>query len=368
MAYRGRATIAIAIAIAAIMLAGTLTACDSRAEARVGPAVGVQFQCSFNNWSDSDRITVLDKMKAAGLTWVRIPVGWSSIEPKVKGRYDFALNDKCVSMATARGFHVLETLFQTPPWANGNQALNVPPTNVNDYGDIAQVVAARYDGTHLASRGRVDTWEVWNEPDPSQNFWAGTIPKYVALVKASYGRFHAGNPNAKVVVGGPAGDRTWYIDKLYSAGLTGAYFDILSVHPYQIPSDNPPEAPDPSPGVYDWPGDGYITHTPTLRQLMKDHGDGAKPIWWTEFGWSTNTGGTDPHNTGVTQYKQGAFFVRTLKYATTNYPYVSAVFWYDARNDSRDRTDHGSNFGLLYYNLYPKPSYLAICSYLVGGC
>jgi hypothetical protein len=307
---------------------------------------------------------VLDDMKLAGMTWVRIDVGWASLEPNAKGSYDFGLNDKCVSMATARGFHVLETLWMTPNWANGGHGPYVPPTSVNDYGDIAQVVASRYDGTHGV--GKVDAWEVWNEPDPSQSSWQGTVAQYVALVKASYGRFHAGDPGTTVVVGGPANNRTWYINQLYTNGLTGAYFDAISVHPYQIPSTSPPDVPDPSPGVYDWPGDAYITHTPTLHGLMAAHGDGSKPIWWTEFGWSTNSGGTDQYNTGVTPQQQGDYFVQSLQLLGADYPYVTRVFWYDARDDSSDATDHNSNFGLLDHNLSPKPSYTIISNFLKG--
>ncbi len=302
----------------------------------------------------------------AGMQWVRIDVGWASLEPNQKGSYDFALNDKCVSMATSRGFHVLETLWMTPGWANGGQSVYTPPTNMNDYGDIAQTVAARYDGTHGV--GKVDAWEVWNEPDPSQSAWAGTTADYVNLVKASYARFHAGSSGVQVVVGGPASNRTWYINQLYLNGLTGAYFDVISVHPYEAPSTaQPPEAPngdatDCCPGVYDWPGDGYITHTPTLHSLMVAHGDGAKVIWWTEFGWSTCTGSSEC----VSKATQGDYTVRAIKLARANYPWVTNVFVYDARDDSSDTSSWGDNHGLLHYDLSPKAAYTAISNYLHG--
>ncbi|MDQ1466033.1 MAG: polysaccharide biosynthesis protein PslG [Actinomycetota bacterium] len=328
-----------------------------------GLGVGVQFHCWWSSWTDAERIAVLDKMKAAGMTWVRIDMGWSSVE-QTKGSYYWSLSDKCVQWATERGIKVLGTLWRTPGWANGNQGVYAPPTNYNDYGNFAQTIAARYNG--LNGHGKVAAWEVWNEPDPTQSFWTGTTAQYVALVKASYGRFHAGDPATKVVVGGPAGNRTWYINQMYLNGLTGAYFDVISVHPYQTPSTDPPETPDPAPGVYDWPGDALMSHTPSLHQLMVNHGDGAKPIWWTEFGWSTNTGGTDRWDTGVSEAQQGDFFVRALKLASSSYPWVTNVFWYDARNDSTTASDHNGNYGLLRSDLSPKPAYATISNYLNG--
>ena len=327
----------------------------------VGAAAGVQFHCNWDFWTDADRQAVLDSMWTAGMRWVRVDVGWSSLEPDAKGSYDFGLNDKCVKMASVRGFHVLETLWMTPPWANNNLGPDVPPSNVNDYGDIAQKLSARYNGAH--GYGKVDAWEVWNEPDSSA--WGGSVSQYVALLKAAYPRFHAGNAKAEVVVGGATNDRTWFVNQLYANGLTGASFDIMSVHPYQIPGDNPPEAADPSPGTYDWPGDKYITHTPTLNQLMAAHGDGNKPIWWTEFGWSTCTGSTPGDwNSCVTQQQQGDYIVRAMKLAAAKYPWVTNMFVYSASDESTDPTSWTGNHGLLHADLTPKIGLGLVSSYL----
>jgi hypothetical protein len=328
----------------------------------VGAATGVQFHCNWNSWSDTDRQTALSQMWSAGVRWVRIDVGWASIEP-AKGAYDFALNDKCVSMASVRGFHVLETLWRTPDWANGGQGPFVAPANAADYGSIARVVAARYNGRHNV--GQVDAWEVWNEPD-SPSFWHGTTAQYVSLIKAAYPQFHAGNAGTQVIIGATTNNRSSYINSLYLSGLTGANFDVVSVHPYQLPADNPPDAPDPSPGVYDMPGDGYITHTPTLEQLLASHGDGSKPIWWTEFGWSTCSGSSPGQwNSCVTEQGQGDYLVRALKLVST-YAQVSNYFIYDARDDSTDVNDFSSNLGLLHHDLTPKPALAQVASALSG--
>jgi polysaccharide biosynthesis protein PslG len=329
---------------------------------------GVQFHCPWSSWTDSDRAAVLDKMWAAGLRWVRIDIGWSSLEkaPGVFDKYGIGLSDKCVSMSTSRGFHVLVTLWRTPPWANGNRSVYTPPTNPNDYGDIAQTLAARYDGTHGV--GKVDAWEVWNEPNQSQ-YYTGTAAQYVALVQASYARFHAGDPSALVVAGGPAGNSTGYINELYANGLTGASFDVISVHPYQARSNNPPEVADPSPGVYGTPGDWYMSHTPTLHQLMAAHGDGAKPIWWTEFGWSTCVNaGTNNWQLCVSEATQADYLVRALKLAKASYPWVTNAFIYDARDDAANLASHSDNLAILHNDLTPKPALSALAAYCRPAC
>ncbi|HTL84876.1 MAG TPA: cellulase family glycosylhydrolase, partial [Acidimicrobiia bacterium] len=252
----------------------------------LGASAGVEFECNSSSWSDAERQSVLDTVWNSGARWVRIPVDWSTVEPTAKKSYNFALNDKCVSLAKKRGFRVLQTLSATPAWANGNRGASVPPTTVTDYGDIAQVMAARYNGSHGV--GRVDAWEIWNEPNTSA--WTGSVAQYVALVKAAYPRVHKGFVHAAVVVGAPAYNSSLFVRTLYDAGLTGASFDVISVHPFQNPSDSAPDAADPAPGSYGMPADGYMTHTPTVASLLASHGDDGKPIWWTAFGWSTCSG------------------------------------------------------------------------------
>ena len=115
------------------------------------------------------------------MQWVRIDIGWSSLQESARGQFSpwyVKLVDKCVSMANARGIKVLGMLFRTPGWANGGQDVYVPPTDVSDYAWIANWAAARY-------RGKVQAWEIWNEPDPAQEFWQGS-GQYVQLLKAAY--------------------------------------------------------------------------------------------------------------------------------------------------------------------------------------
>ena len=107
---------------------------------------------------------------------------------------------------------VLLTFWRTPAWANGGKSPYVPPTDPADFGQ-----AARYTANYF--KGRVDAYEVWNEPNlKGGGFWSGTIADYARLLKASYDDFHAGDPNAKVVAGSVVYNDDAWLKTMYDAG------------------------------------------------------------------------------------------------------------------------------------------------------
>jgi polysaccharide biosynthesis protein PslG len=319
------------------------------------PALGVQFHCNWAFYTNADRMAVLDKLKAAGVGWVRIDAAWSGIEAAHKGDRNpwyIRMVDFCVKEAHKRGIKVLVTLWMTPGWANGGASTRVPPANPQDYADFARWAAMRW-------RGRVSAWEVWNEPDPWQSFFRGNLPQYVNLLKAAYPAFKAGDPNALVLLGGPSSNDDRWVDQVYALGAKGS-FDVLATHPYQGIADAPPESAD----------DGnrwWFTHLPAVRKVMLRHGDGAKPIWFTEFGWSAHVDrpGIANWQRGVTPEQQGDYLVRAMRYTRAHYPYVPVMFWYKER--ARASGDaHQEGYALLNSNLSERPVYKALKNFLSG--
>jgi len=322
-----------------------------------GPAVGAQFHCNWSFYTNPDRLTVLNELAAAGVRWVRIDTSWAGIEDGYKGARNasyIGMVDFFVNEARARGLNVLMTLWMTPGWANGNQGNLVPPTNPQDYADFAHWAAGHW-------QGRVAAWEVWNEPDPAQSFWQGSVDQYAALLRAAYPGFKAGDPATKVVLGGPSSNDDAWIRQIYSRG-TKDFFDIVATHPYQGLADAPPETADDG---HRW----WFTHLPAVRQVMLDYGDAAKPIWFTEFGWSAhaNWAGIPNWERGVTPEQQGDYFVRALQYTSANYPYVPVAFWYKERTLPGENDVHQAGFGLLDGTLAERPVYTRLKSYLTGS-
>src|SRR5688500_18495506 len=94
-----------------------------------GPVVGVQYHGLWSDWTDADREAVLDRMAAAGVGWLRVDVGWESLEERGPGQWSdwyLGLLDRVVDQARARRMQVLVTLWATPGWANGGGDRAVP--------------------------------------------------------------------------------------------------------------------------------------------------------------------------------------------------------------------------------------------------
>ena len=287
----------------------------------------------------------------ADVRWVRSDVGWQSLQP-VSGEswdaYQLGQLDAVVNTAHGLGIQLALTFWGTPGWANGGQAKIVPPSDPGGYGRALGFLANRY-------RGRVAAWEIWNEPNLS-HFFTGTDPaQYAGLVKAAYPAVKAADPAALVVAGSVSENDVPWLSRAYDAGI-GGNFDVLSTHPYQQPSDQPPDAP----------SDGTIyqfRHLSAVHDLMVAHGDGAKDIWATEFGWSTheNIGGERNWERGVTEQQQADFLNRAVALARSTFPYVTHMFWYEAV-DGAGGSMQNQNFGVLHSDLSAKPALSAIAT------
>lgn len=326
----------------------------SAADAPRRPEFGAQFHGMWSSYDDTARARYLDQMATSGATWVRLDVSWAMLQPTSRDSYDLRWGvpfvDRVVRMITSRGLKPLVTLWLTPDWANNGAGSRVLPTDPADYANAARWAAARW-------AAEVPAWEIWNEPN-HPDFMVGTDPvAYTRLLQAVYPAIKAGNPDATVVYGGPSGNDSPWIAKTYAAGAKG-YFDAMATHPYQAVADLYPEAPD--------DGTKYrFTHLAAVHRLMVANGDGDKPIWATEFGWSShpNDGTESNWERGVTEAQQADYAVRALKLVESTMPYVTHMFWYTDRNRVASNAQN-SNYGIFYNDLTPKPIFHALKAYL----
>ena len=348
-----------AAAVASLATAVTVSPVTSASAAtttttNVPPAVGVQFHGMWATYDDTERAKILDQLDAAGTQWIRLDVSWAMLQPTSGSSYDLGWGvpfvDRAVNMVHNRGMHLLVTLWRTPSWANGGAGETTLPTDPSTYAAALRWAAARY-------AGKVDAWEVWNEPNQS-GFMTGADPvAYTRLLKAAYPAAHAGDPGTTVVFGGPSMNDDPWIAKAYNAGAHG-YFDAMSTHPYMGPSDAPPETPD-NGTIY------TMAHAAAVHQLMVNHGDGDKPLWFTEYGWSTHANTSTMRNweLGVTRAVQADYLVRSLVYMRDHLPYVTHAFWYEADDRATGTTRNIDNYGLMDDQFRPKESLTALASF-----
>jgi hypothetical protein len=341
----------------AVRLCAALAATAVSALSLPGVALGAEKAVSADlAWGipSSDFAPTGQAISDVGAGWVRIEFRWNEAEPSSKGSYDaniIARYDRAIDTARAAGAKVLVFVNGSPRWASGSRASMTKPQDPADYADFMRYVAARY-------AGRVSAWEVWNEENTTRFWSTGPNPsEYASLLKAAYPAVKSGDPNALVVFGGVSQNDYAFIEGAYAAGAKG-YFDVMAVHPY--PGSSPPEPV--------WYSNGRIAPTSftgfrEVRSAMLARGD-DKPIWLTEFGWSTTT----TESWGVTQSQQADYLTRAYR-LLESYPYVEIAYWYNLRNNfwDRDADTWETQLGLMRTDFTRKPSYEAFKAYQPGS-
>jgi hypothetical protein len=276
-------------------------------------------------------------MRDAGAAWLRCDFAWYDLE-RSQGSWDFAGTDAVVAQAEARGVEVLGILGTSPGWANGGNAWNYPPTDIDAWKTYVNTVASRY-------AGRVAAWEIWNEEN-IDGFWqpAPDAAAYVNLLAAASPEIRAADPDATVVMGGVAGLGSTYLDECLSLGAAD-HVDAVAYHPYAETI-----------GVEGQPEEDLLRPKESLCRflvqfvhwLVAQHTSKDLEIWITEVGWTT-CAQTPP---GVDEDTQAAYMLRTLiNYATTD---VERVVWFNLRDTMLNELDR---YGLLEYGFAPKASY-----------
>jgi hypothetical protein len=316
-----------------------------------GSKVGIDE--AYNPLWESDAALNADfnAIKASGATWVSWDFDWSAVQDGGPNSYNWALLDRGVNAANARGLHVLAIPDYTPTWARGAGTDNkFPPTNNADFVRFVKAAVTRY-----APQG-VHTWSVWNEPN-NPDFWKPNpdVAAYSAMLKATYPAIKTADPTATVLTGGtaPSGDplspADW-LTGLYANGAQGS-FDAVNHHPYAgLPYGPATIAP--------W---NSFQQTLDLHAIMVSHGDGAKQVWGTEAGAYTGTA------TGAVDAATQAQFITQYLQIWNSWTFTGPLFMYELRDAGTDPTNREDNWGLQYPNLTPKPAWTAFTNAIHPG-
>jgi hypothetical protein len=320
----------------------------------------------------SDRIA---EALATGAKTVRIFALWKDFEPDARGQYPSnnvglanltKTFDDAIKQLTAGGAQPLFVVTEAPSWANGSSDVNVPPNDPADFGDFLKRFAAHNKGV-----GTVAGYEVWNEPDENQ-FWhpAPDAVKYTAMLKAAYAGIKAGDPAATVVAGPMTGNDYSWLQNLYTAGAAGS-FDVVAVHTDTACLDRGPDEFYRENNVLArYTFLGYRT----VHDTMAANGDGNKPIWMTELGWSSTNGsptsctrgqwaGQKP--SGVSEAAQAGFLTKAYS-CLANDPYVTVASWFTMR-DTTEHIDELNHYGLLRTDGSAKPAMAAFKAVAAAG-
>jgi hypothetical protein len=260
---------------------------------------------------------------------------WNQIEPN-RGQWDWGGTDTLVNLYAQKPMNLLGLLGYSVAWASGssgNGTVFGPPTDMDAWETYVRTTVARY-------KDLIHTWEIWNEPDVAM-FWnnqdGGNPVVYQQLLQRAYTAIQSVDPNATVMNGGLTGTKrgATFLNTLINNG-GGQYLDAVAFHGYVANG-----------------ADDDLSYYNTIWPLIgqaRQHAN--KPLWITEYGWSSgSTGGSAAGSEAAQENLIARQFSMLFDLGD-----VAHVFIFQFK----DPNDQPNSFGLTRPDGSAKPSYTAI--------
>ena len=290
----------------------------------------------------------------ANLPIIRDEVNWRTVE-SVKGQLSLPSPASWIEPAAESGMKCLVVLsFGNPVYDFGRPSQadldaggawdcimpvrdgSAETTADDEYFDAY----IRYvDFVSKAFAGKVEAYEIWNEPDIKYfNSHDATGADYAELLKAAYQTIKQNDPDV-TVLGGSIAYRLDFIDEMMQAGA-GEYMDGLSVHYYLF--KNAPEK-------------RARQRLDEYRDVLVKYGYDKMPVWLTETGWAISN---------VDEQTQAEFIVRNAIFYDEfllDYGIDGQYFTYELQDSSITSDvlggqDYENSLGLYKSDLTPKVS------------
>ena len=301
----------------------------------------------------------------------RFMLKWRDIE-RVRGSYDWSERDRVIGGLAMEGIRSVPFVWGSPSWV-GNGTVGHPPiaTTAERQGwqNFLRAAVTRYgpNGTYWATKYRQDyptagpavpiqSWQIWNEPNLKKYFSPGstlqqTAQKYATLLSISYDAIKARDSQARVVLAGmpstpdtAGSSKAWdFLDALYAVPGSKADFDAGALHPYGCNLEQ------------------TRFGLSKFSASMKNHGDGATPLWLTEFAWGSGNPDQFCKNKGL--LGQRDLLVSSFRLFLQNRTQwnIQRLFWFLWRDAEPGSIFAGycsicGSAGLLRYNRTAKPA------------
>ena len=258
-----------------------------------------------------------------GVQVIRDRLNWDQIEPE-RGGFDPSLIETSTKVQNGAGMEVYQDFSSTPPWA---VAAPGPPRSLpDDPLDLYRIMktAAAYFA------GRIDYWEIWNEPYHPTHF-RGRPDEYVSYLKAAYLGLRAGNPEAVVLTASFNTSPGLWEHRIFENGAL-EYADIYNFHSYGRREE-------------------VVSNIVAHKQEMLDAGH-RLPMWLTEDGSKSRR---DVHGSELVGQQRCAWYaveraVMTFAEGVDRYFYFAFPEMYEGAEGP---------WGLVAEDLTPKPTYVA---------
>jgi len=321
----------------------------------------------------------LEMIQDAGIDFIRQEFPWEDIE--IHGKGDFvdrrndvdsdgqvdavdawAKYDNIVDLAAENDVEILARLGNPPSWTRAltdTIGTNAPPDDIQDFGDFAATVAARYEG-------RIRYYQIWNEPNGNEEWGLQDVDPeaYTGLLCLAYQRIKEEDADAVVLAGaltptvaldGRNLNDLFFLERMYDAGAADC-FDVMSAQGYGLWSGATDQRLRPS--VINYPHNLY------LRDLMVQHSDGHKPIWISEMAWNVAPPELPPIYGRVTEEQQARYAVEAFERARNDWPWVGVVnYWFFKRPDDSEKDQTWYYFRMLEPDFTPLPVWNEVAQY-----
>lgn len=312
--------------------AALLSLAASLGAAPTAPVVAprILMQAHTLNRDQKQHAQTIDLMVEAGVRMIRDEIFWHAVEMQ-PGKYAIPADALAnLKYTRSKGLKTLLILDYANAFVDGNKAPYTPEGRAA-YARYAEFMARE-------TKGLVDYFEIWNEPN-IDGFWSprANAKDYAELVKVAYPAVKRGNPDALVVAGALSGAKVDFTQAVLKEGAYN-FFDAWSVHPYITPAD-----PDRAKLF-----DGQLA---AVRNAMQPYGE-PKPLWVTEFGYPT-------HDGGVSEPYQADMLARGYIGSMTQL-WQPVFGWYWFGPDGPDPELNEDRFGLIRNDWSKKPSFHAL--------
>jgi hypothetical protein len=288
-------------------------------------------------------LAALDK---SGTTWGTTDLRWRDVQPVSRNEWDWSVSDERFANLKKAGLRPLPHLFGTPEWAStyksgmpaggdGATFETYPPkkSSLEDWGQFVYRFVERYrdDLTYL---------RIWNEFDSL--YWMGDVNDFAELLKVAYQQAHLAKPDIKIVID-TALAKTCQYEMLYRHGA-GKYFDVISIHNYQLEKPLPPE---------------LTTFTQDYDAILSWRNERCPgcPVWDSEFCWLSERWSDNSGWLGHGELAQAQYLIRGHILGLSRG--LEKMIWFPAYSWSR--SENGKHYqhsgGLLRENMSPRPAY-----------
>ncbi len=270
--------------------------------------------------------TIARMLRMAGIGWVRERFSWAGTEPQ-KGVVNWRQYDAVAEAFAKHGIRVYQIFHDSPAWSRAGRKNTRNPADLRDVYAFARRLAEHY-------KGKVQAWEVWNEPDIF--FWPDLSDTFGGVQKAAYLGFKAGDPEVLVLLGSFCRGRCAFDENLFASGIRD-YFDVFNWHIYAPPEQYPP----------------------TLARyldLLRQYECHERPVWLTEAGIRLRATEPGGELNAADERRQADFVPRSVAFslAAGNDRHFFFVLPY--------YLERGVQFGALRKELSPRPAFVALAA------